>query len=210
MSGARSPRFLIGVGAAVAAIVAVVAVVVARSGGDDAAVPPTTLGATTTSAVTAPSTSAAGTLPPTVATTVPSTTTPAATTTVAATTSTSVAVTTTVAPGTSTSTVAPAATTTTTIDEDAVPAFPCTADGLLAAFARDQTLPPGSRIDDVRCYGLFAAGVLSGNGQNRSFAVFGAGDTAWRLLNVGTAFVCQPLEITDPAYTTIGCPTWDI
>ena len=80
----------------------------------------------------------------------------------------------------------------------------------MAAFAGGQTLPSEVRIDDVRCYGLYAAGVLSVNGQNRSFAVFGAGETGWRLLNVGTAFVCQPLEITDPAYTTIGCPKWDI
>lgn len=210
MNRARPPRLVIGIGAAVAVVAVIVGIAMARSG-DDQAAPPTTA-VITSSTSAAPDTSVtptAGTLPPTVATAPrPSTTTSGAPTTVAATTTTSVAATTTTTAAPVT--VAPAATTTTTIDPDAVPAFPCVAADLLAAFRVSQPAPDGTRLDEVRCYGLFAAGVVSTNGANRAFAVFGASETGWRLLNIGTAFVCQPLEITDPAYTTIGCPTWDI
>lgn len=208
MNRARSPRLVIGIGAAVAVVAVIVGISVARSG-DDRATPPTTV-AVTSSTSAAPGTSAtptAGTLPPTVATVArPSTTVATTTTVVTTTTSVAATTTTTAAPVT----VAAPATTTTTIDPDAVPAYPCEAADLLAAFRVAQPAPDGTRIDGVRCYGLYAAGVVSTNGANRAFAVFGAGDTGWRLLNVGTAFVCQPLEITDPAYTTIGCPAWDI
>jgi hypothetical protein len=31
----------------------------------------------------------------------------------------------------------------------------------------------------------------------------------WAVVNVGTSFVCQPLEIPNPDYTDIGCLRWD-
>jgi hypothetical protein len=98
---------------------------------------------------------------------------------------------------------------TTTTAPDATPAFACQGTVLLDAYRASQRLPAGARIDRVSCYGVYAAGVLSAPGADSAFAVFGAGTSGWQLLNVGTAFVCQPLEIPDPAYTTIGCPMWD-
>lgn len=207
----RVRQVVIGAATAVAAGLVVAAVVVAGSGDDGAAPASTTTEAPTTTAAPTAS-SAIGTLPPTVATTARPTptstlavaTTPAGTTTrPPAATSTSAAA----RPSTAAPVVSGG---TSTTDPDAAPAFPCEAPGLLAAFRAAQPLPAGARLDEVRCYGAYAGGVISSDGTNRAFAVFGASPTAWRLLNVGSAFVCQPLEIPDPVYTTIGCPAWDL
>ncbi len=188
------------------AIVLVVAAVVVLAGreSDDGAAPTTEAPTSTvaTTPATATATLAPGTLPPTVArTTVAATTTAAPTTTSSSTTTTTVPRTTTLPPTTAGST--------TTIDPDAVPAFPCRADLLLTAYAAVQRVPPGATAQQPRCYGIWASVILAAPGLDRAFAVFGPGAGAWQLLNAGTAFVCQPLEVPDPAYTTIGCVDWD-
>ena len=202
-------------GALLGALVAGV-VVAARSGRDGSAAPSTAPPADSTvaaAATTLPATLAPGTLPPTAGTpaTTARPTAPSTTATVAATTA-AVAPTTTAARATST----PAGPTTTgrrgatsTTDPDAVPAFPCVPAGLLKAYAASQKVPAGATIGSVQCYGLFAGAVLTAPGVGSVFALFGPGPGAWQLLNAGSAYVCQPYEIPDPAYTVIGCPAWD-
>lgn len=192
-------RAVVGAGAVVA-VLALVGAVLAARGGDGPATAPTTAAPppSTSTPTSSPTTVtlAPGTLPPTVAppTTVPSTTAAAPTSTSAAPT--------TAAPTT-------VAASTTTIDPDAAPAFPCRADLLLAAYVAAQDAPPDTRIVEPRCYGIWASGLLVAPGLDRAFAVFGPGDGGWQLLNAGTAFVCQPLEVPDPAYTAVGCVDWD-
>jgi hypothetical protein len=191
--------------AALAALVVVVgALTLVLAGGGDDAPPPST---TTTTAVSLPSTIVPA--PPT--TTSPTTAPTTTTTTIAATTTapepTSPPTSTIVAPTTVPTTLAP--TTTIDPDPDAAPVFPCDDAALLRAYAASQPLPAGATVESFACYGPWAGAVLRAPGVGAAFALFGPTATAWQLLNVGSSFVCQPYEITDPAYTRIGCPFWD-
>lgn len=190
-------------GSALAAVLLVVALTLAVRGGDDGAAP-TTAAATTSPTTGAPTTATLvpGTLPPTVPPTAPARTTPAPTTAAATSVAPSTVAITTTGPPTTTGS-------TTTTDPDAAPAFPCRADLLLTAYAAVQRVPPGATAEQARCYGIWASVTLAAPGLDRAFAVFGPGDAGWQLLNAGTAFVCQRLEVPDPAYTTIGCVDWD-
>jgi hypothetical protein len=195
-------RFRLALAGGALAIVLVVVAVVLAVGGSEGGAAPTTEATTSTTAVATTVTLAPGTLPPTVARTT------SVATTVAPTPTSSSTTTTTVAPTTLPPTTA-GSTSTTDPDPDAAPAFPCRADLLLTAYAAVQKVPPGATAQQPRCYGIWASVILAAPGLDRAFAVFGPGPGGWQLLNAGTAFVCQRLEVPDPAYTTIGCVDWD-
>ena len=61
---------------------------------------------------------------------------------------------------------------------------------------------------------MYASATFSIPSREDTFVVYAAvansaGTARWEWLNSGTSFVCQPLEIPDPDYTSLGCQKWD-
>ena len=109
-------------------------------------------------------------------------------------------------PTTASSTVAPA---TVATGAPTTAPVPCTPEVLRNALARGGVDVGSATLSPPRCTADFASTVLKAARTQDRFAVFELREPEWALVNIGTSFVCQPLEIPDPDYTSIGCPAWD-